>query len=187
VSGSGISWAIYKSAPLSFLQAGCPSCRPINSVALVIWFLILTCRFLCAKQVGVDEKVQFLTTIQAVQPFDETEDAGYSLVQHPIDKTVQENDIAEDKLLHSRYTQPKLYAWNMEVLWLSCCILVAVCKKGFLVVGAFSALTLLVGRQEGHPACKNWVVGCWRGYVSGARCRFAYCPADATAYCLLLQ
>jgi len=21
----------------------------------------------------------------------------------------------------------------------------------------------LVGRQEGHPACKNWVVGCWRG------------------------
>jgi len=26
----------------------------------------------------------------------------------------------------------------------------------------FSALTLLVGRQEGHPACKkNWAVGCW--------------------------
>ena len=39
---------------------------------------------------------------------------------------------------------------------------------------AFSALTLLVGRQEGHPACKNWAVGCWRGYVSGARCRLAY-------------
>jgi len=35
---------------------------------------------------------------------------------------------------------------------------------------AFSALTLLVGRQEGHPACKKWVVGCWRGYLSGARC-----------------
>jgi len=29
----------------------------------------------------------------------------------------------------------------------------------------FSALTLLVGRQEGHPACKNRVVGCWRGYL----------------------
>ena len=28
---------------------------------------------------------------------------------------------------------------------------------------AFSALTLLVGRQEGHPACKNRVVECWRG------------------------
>jgi len=28
---------------------------------------------------------------------------------------------------------------------------------------AFSALTLLVGWQEGHPACKNRVVGCWCG------------------------
>jgi len=27
------------------------------------------------------------------------------------------------------------------------------------VVSAFSALTLLVGRQEGHPACKKRVVG----------------------------
>jgi len=53
---------------------------------------------------------------------------------------------------------------------------------------AFSALTLLVGRQEEHPACKNWVVGCWHGYLSGARCRLAYGPADATAtHCLLLQ
>ena len=24
---------------------------------------------------------------------------------------------------------------------------------------AFSALTLLVGQQEGHPACKKWVDG----------------------------
>jgi len=40
------------------------------------------------------------------------------------------------------------------------------------------ALMLLVGWQEGHPACKNWVVGCWHGYLSGARCRLAYSPAD---------
>ena len=53
---------------------------------------------------------------------------------------------------------------------------------------AFSALTLLVGRQEGHPACTNRVAGCWRGYLSGAMCRLAYDPADATAtHCLLLQ
>jgi len=44
---------------------------------------------------------------------------------------------------------------------------------------SFSALTLLVGRQEGHPACKNRVVGYWRGYLSGASCRLAYGPADA--------
>jgi len=29
----------------------------------------------------------------------------------------------------------------------------------------FSALTLLVWRQEGHPACKNRVVGCWAAGV----------------------
>jgi len=57
------------------------------------------------------------------------------------------------------------------------------------ILFAFSALTLLVGRQEGHPACKKtWVVKCWHGYLSGARCRLAYVPADATAaHCLLLQ
>jgi len=47
---------------------------------------------------------------------------------------------------------------------------------------------LLVGWQEGHPACKKWVVGCWHGYLSVARCRFAYGPADTSAtHYLLLQ
>jgi len=50
------------------------------------------------------------------------------------------------------------------------------------------ALTLLVRQQEGHPACKNWVVGHWFGYVSWSMCRFAYGPADATAtHYLMLQ
>jgi len=53
---------------------------------------------------------------------------------------------------------------------------------------AFGALTLLVGRQEGHPACKKQsgvVLAC---YLCGARCRLAYGPADATAtHCLLFQ
>jgi len=66
---------------------------------------------------------------------------------------------------------------NSDVFFHSLCALVA-----------FSALTLLVGRQEGHPACKKLSGGCWRGYLSGARCRLAYDPADATAtHCLLLQ
>jgi len=52
-------------------------------------------------------------------------------------------------------------------------------------VCAFSALTLLVGRQEGHPACKKLSDG---GYLPGTRCRLEYGPADATAtHCLLLQ
>jgi len=32
----------------------------------------------------------------------------------------------------------------------------------------FSVLTLLVGRQEEHLACKNWVMRCWSGYLYGA-------------------
>ena len=44
--------------------------------------------------------------------------------------------------------------------------------------GCVCALTLLVGQQEGHPACKKL----------GVQCRLAYGPADATAtHCLLLQ
>ena len=52
----------------------------------------------------------------------------------------------------------------------------------YLFSYAFNALTLLVGRQEGHAACKNWVVRYWCGYLSGAWCKwFEYGPADATA------
>jgi len=58
----------------------------------------------------------------------------------------------------------------------------------FSHIYVFSAWMLLVGQQEGHPACKNWVVGCWHGCMSGSWCRFAYGPADATAtHYLLLQ
>ena len=52
---------------------------------------------------------------------------------------------------------------------------------------AFSALTLLVGRQEGHPASKK-LSGGVLAWSSGASCRLAYGPADATAtHCLLFQ
>ena len=40
----------------------------------------------------------------------------------------------------------------------------------------------LCGRKGIWPV-KNCVVGCWHGYLSGARCRLAYGPADATASC----
>jgi len=42
-------------------------------------------------------------------------------------------------------------------------------------------LQCLTGRQEKHPTCKNWVMRCWCGYLSGARCRLsAYDQAHAT-------
>ena len=37
------------------------------------------------------------------------------------------------------------------------------CTFSVTLLSALSALTPLVGWQEGHPACKNWVLGCWRG------------------------
>ena len=53
------------------------------------------------------------------------------------------------------------------------------------MTNAFSALTLSVGRQEGHPACKKtewWVAG------MGVWSEVQTDPADALAtHCLLLQ
>jgi len=52
------------------------------------------------------------------------------------------------------------------VFWRSCIISWALITSMyaashlFSLFLAFSALTLLVGRQEGHPACKKRVVGC---------------------------
>jgi len=44
----------------------------------------------------------------------------------------------------------------------------------YYITIAFSALTLLVGRQEGHPACKKLSGEELVWYLSGARCRLAY-------------
>jgi len=45
-----------------------------------------------------------------------------------------------------------------------------------------------LGGRKGIRPVKNWVVGCWHGYLSRVSCRFAYGPADATAtHYLLLQ
>ena len=56
-----------------------------------------------------------------------------------------------------------------------------------------SAMTLLIIQKEEHPVCKNWLIRCWCGYLSGARCRlFAYGLADVIAiaipiiFCLIL-
>ena len=45
-----------------------------------------------------------------------------------------------------------------------------------------------LGGRKGIRPVKNWVVGCWHSHLSGARCRLACGPADATStHCLLLQ
>ena len=73
---------------------------------------------------------------------------------------------------------------NSFTNWRCSCLQRPTCQRHC----AFRALTLLVGRQEGHLACKKLEVGCQSGYLSGARCSFAYGPADTIAtHCLLLQ
>ena len=148
VSSSGI-WAICKSASRSrqittpvphhsvFLQAGCPSCRPTNSIKAL--------------------KAKPLNTVHYIKR-EVTEGWGQ------VTDLIQCFDFAS---VFRRYS------------WVT---------KGVHICDPFSVLTLLVGRQEGQPACRNWVVGCWHGCLSGVRCKLAYGPADATAtHCLLLQ
>ena len=38
-----------------------------------------------------------------------------------------------------------------------------------------------LGGRKGIRPVKDWVVGCWHGYLSGARCRLAHSPENATA------
>jgi len=65
--------------------------------------------------------------------------------------------------------------------------MVSIGSHVYILVTAFSALTLLVGQQEGHLACKK-LSGGMLAWLSGMRCRLAYAPADATAtHYLLLQ
>ena len=60
----------------------------------------------------------------------------------------------------------------------SCHVIIA--NSVIVVLISFSALTLLDGRQERHPACNKV---CWHGYLSGATCRLVYGPADSTVSC----
>jgi len=79
----------------------------------------------------------------------------------------------------TRHDETEILQWELIatqlMIWYRLCIIF------FKYIFAFSALTLLVGRQEEHPACKKWVMRCCSGYLPAARCRlFAYGSADTT-------
>jgi len=61
---------------------------------------------------------------------------------------------------------------NMSAAFIPCCL-------GITLPSVLWCCWL--GNRKGIRPVKNWVVGCWHGYLSGARCRLAYGPADATA------
>ena len=96
---------------------------------------------------------------------------------------------AEVSAMYSMTSHRLKMDWNVWIVTKNTSIMrFQIIPSSYYVLCAFSALMLLVGWQEGHQACKNWAVGCGRGYLSAARCRLAYGPADATAtHCLLLQ
>jgi len=57
-----------------------------------------------------------------------------------------------------------------------------------LLLFAFSALTLVVGQQEGHPACRKLSGGTLAWLSVWDEMQICICPADATAtHYLLLQ
>ena len=81
----------------------------------------------------------------------------------------------------------RIYGWSFANDFLTCPFK-KVSKRVFEVRKSSVLWRCWLGGRKGIRPVKNWVVGCWRGYLSGARCRFAYGPADATAtHYLLLQ
>ena len=89
---------------------------------------------------------------------------------------------------HSNFLAPKCfnpfaaYRDTFTKALVAVCHVWHVCTSHTELLSAFNGLTLLVGQQEGHLSCKNWVVRYWHGYLSAARRKwFAHGPADATA------
>ena len=137
MSGSGISWAICKSAPCSrqtttpaphhsFLQAGCPSCRPTNSVKALKAIAIH--RWKMGKLLVLVSDIKTFCLLGIVKTWN---------VYH-------------------------IFVGDVVVAIVCVCSYCLHCKamNGFidlvwLILIAFSGLTLLVGWQEVHPACKK--------------------------------
>ena len=90
------------------------------------------------------------------------------------------------------------HRWSYDDSICCCSVLVKVCvwraqiNTYLLISKLYYVPSVLwrcwLGGRKGIRPVKNRVVGYWCGYLSGARCRLAYGPADATAtHCLLLQ
>jgi len=59
------------------------------------------------------------------------------------------------------------------------CLFCVIVFDALLIVFSFQCFDAVVGwQEEGYPACEKLNGGCWHGYVSGSRCRFAYYPVN---------
>jgi len=84
--------------------------------------------------------------------------------------------------VHSEVTK------HLRLYSVECFIFGSVISSTMSLQCAFSALMLLVERQEGHPACKKLSGGVLAWLSVWSEVQTCICPADATAtHCLLLQ
>ena len=81
-----------------------------------------------------------------------------------------------------------LVAFHCIAVNLQLLLFIVVSKIPIYLSSAFSALTLLVGWQEGHPACKKLSGEVLAWLSDWSNVQISYGPSDATAtHCLLLQ
>jgi len=60
--------------------------------------------------------------------------------------------------------QQQQLAVQQQIMFAGISCILILCRMLMMPICAFSALTLLVGRQEGHPACKKPWGLCWWGH-----------------------
>ena len=89
-----------------------------------------------------------------------------------------------------------MYCWYCNGFWMRTICSVQVHEKKTSSHTYYTLFCLLnctpavlrrcwLGSRKSIRPAKNWGVGCWRAYLSGARCRLAHGPADSTAtHCL---
>ena len=160
---------------LNFLQARCSSWRPANAVKALKGFPFnfnLNCvenviKSQSATTAGlkcvlffVDRECSKMWSYQQSIPachssiLWQTSDTGFTI----IDKLIFDYLCIWCVVFISRLCWCQLYKSDIsDVFW-----------HHFV---AFSALTLLFGRQEEHPTCKNWVMRCWCDYLASLRSR----------------
>jgi len=111
------------------------------------------------------------------------------LTKTGVDDKLARNGSAEHPRRHPYQTkeQPQIIIiWTHLLMKALKCSVYVCCK--LLLHHAFSALTLLVGWQEGHPACKKLSGEVLEWLSAWSEVQTCICPADATAtHSLLLQ
>jgi len=131
-----------------------------------------------------------LFTVAVLEPILEAEKAEDYLATHvnptllhglsELCKHKPANPVVRELFLHETYHLLWRFHCRRHLLLLS---------TPFVVQVSSSVLwRCWLGGRNGIRPVRNWVVEYWCGHLSGARCRFAYDPADATStHFLLLQ